>query len=269
VTEHTEHGAAIDTVIDEPIVGILGGMGPLATADFYMKLIASTPATRDQEHLRVVMWADPTVPDRSTGLLGNGADATPWLVRGGQMLAAMGASFIAMPCNTAHAYLPRVQPQVAIPFLHMMDEAATAVEIRYPLVERVGLLATTATIERGLYAEWFARHHIEVAVPDAARQALVMEAIAAVKAGDSMGDSTARSRGAAATAQVREAADYLVTHRAELLVLGCTELPLIFRERDAPIRVLDPTQILAEAVVRKAGRVPQSSHIATQEAAHD
>jgi len=260
----TEHGAAIDTPIDEPIVGILGGMGPLATADFYMKLIASTAATRDQEHLRVVMWADPTVPDRSRGLLGNGVDATPWLVRGGQMLAAMGANFIAMPCNTAHAYLPRVQPQVAIPFLHMMDEAATAVEIRYPLIERVGLLATTATVELGLYAEWFARHHIEVAVPDAARQALVMEAIAAVKAGD----STAGSRGTAATAWVREAADYLVAQRTELLVLGCTELPLIFRERDAPIRVLDPTQILAEAAVRKAGRVPQLTHPTMQETVH-
>ena len=95
------------TIVDEPIVGILGGMGPLATADFYTKLILATPATRDQEHLRVVMWADPTVPDRSVGILGDGPDATPWLVRGGQMLAAMGAAFIAMPCNTAHAYLPR------------------------------------------------------------------------------------------------------------------------------------------------------------------
>jgi len=256
----TEHDALINELSDEPIVGILGGMGPLATADFYTKLIASTPATRDQEHLRVVMWADPTVPDRTTGLLSGGVDATPWLVRGGQMLAAMGASFIAMPCNTAHAYLPRVQPQVPIPFLHMMDEAATAVEIRYPLVERVGLLATTATVELGLYAEWFARHHIEVAVPDTVRQALVMEAIAAVKAGNV---------GAAATARVREAAEYLVGQRAELLILGCTELPLIFGERDAPIRVLDPTQTLAEAAVRKAGRFPNLPHPAMQEVAHD
>lgn len=248
------------TIVDEPIVGILGGMGPLATADFYTKLILATPATRDQEHLRVVMWADPTVPDRSAGILGDGPDATPWLVRGGQMLAAMGAAFIAMPCNTAHAYLPHVQPEVPIPFLHMMDEAATAVEVRYPLVERVGLLATTATVTLGLYAEWFARHHIEVAVPDAARQERVMQAIARVKAGDT---------GSAATALVREAAEYLVGQRAELLITGCTELPLIFRDGDGTVPVLDPTQILAEAAVRRAGRIPRSSSARMAEAAHD
>ncbi len=72
-----------------------------------------------------------------------------------------------------------------------------------------------------------------------------------------------------ATARVREAADYLVGQRAELLILGCTELPLIFGARDAPIPVLDPTQTLAEAAVRKTGRIPHVPHPAMQEAAHD
>ena len=229
-----------------PVIGILGGMGPLATADFYAKLIAATPATRDQEHLPVVMWADPTVPDRTEGL-GEGRDPTPWLVRGGRNLAAMGASFIAMPCNTAHAYLSRVQSQVPVPFLHMIEETAAAVEMRYPAVERVGLLATTGTIRLGMYVEWFATHHIEVVTPDDAMQAQVMTAIRRVKAGDA---------GPEATALVAEVAEWLVAHGAAVLVAGCTELPLIFREGDAAVPILDPTRLLAEAAVRRAGRKP-------------
>lgn len=235
------------------IVGILGGMGPAATADLYSKIIAATPATRDQEHLHIVIWADPAIPDRSDALLHGGADPTPLLVHGARQLATMGADFIAMPCNTAHAFLPRIAAAATVPFIHMMDETAAWIEIRYPLVERVGLLATTGTVALGLYQEWFARHHIEVAVPDDARQAKVMEAIHRVKAGD---------MGPGVTVLVRAAADYLVGQRAELLITGCTELPLIFRDGDGSVPIVDPTQVLAEAVVRRAARERISAGIA-------
>lgn len=231
-------------MVPGPVVGILGGMGPLATADFYAKLIAATPATRDQEHIPVVMWADPTVPDRSAGLDG-GPDPTPWLVRGGRNLAAMGATFIAMPCNSAHAYLPRLQPAVPIPFLHMMGETAAAVAMGYGNVERVGLLATVGTVRAGLYAAAFAAHNVAVIAPDEARQAHVTAAIARVKAGDT---------GPEATALVAAAAAWLVDAGAAVLLTGCTELPLIFRDGDAVVPVLDPTHALAEATVRRAGR---------------
>src|SRR5436305_14021021 len=98
-----------------PIAGILGGMGPAATADLYQKIIAATPATRDQEHIPVVIWADPTVPDRTPAVLDGGEDPTPWLLRGAERLVAMGAAFIAVPCNTAHAFFPRIAPQISLP----------------------------------------------------------------------------------------------------------------------------------------------------------
>ncbi len=229
--------------MQRPIVGILGGMGPAATADLYAKIIAATPAARDQDHLHLVIWADPTVPDRTEALLDGGEDPTPWLLNGARKLADMGASFIAVPCNTAHAFLPRIAPEVPVPFLHMMEEVAATVEIQFPLVERVGLLATTGTVSIGLYQEAFARHHIEVAVPDEANQRQVMAAIHRVKAGDI---------GAEVTALVRAAADYLIGQGAELLVTGCTELPLVFRDGDARVPVLDPTAVLAAAIVRRA-----------------
>lgn len=233
--------------MQRPIVGILGGMGPAATADLYSKIIAATPAERDQDHLHVVIWADPTVPDRSTALLHGGEDPTPWLRRGAEMLVAMGASFIAVPCNTAHAFLPRIADAIPVPFLHMMEETATAIEVAHPMIERVGLLATSGTIAAGLYQEWFARHHIEVAVPDDDLQdRCVMRAIHLVKSGQ-----TARD----VTALVGEAAQHLIDHGAEAVITGCTELPLIFKDGDASVPVIDPTTLLAGAIVRRAQRI--------------
>ncbi|MHB8648248.1 MAG: cysteate racemase, partial [Thermomicrobiales bacterium] len=230
--------------MQRPIVGILGGMGPAATADLYTKIIAATPATRDQDHLHIVIWADPTVPDRSTALLHGGEDPTPWLIRGAAQLVAMGASLIAVPCNTAHAFFPALERAIAVPFVHMMDEIASSVEVMYPSVERVGLLATTGTIASGLYQEWFATHHIEVVVPnDDLQERVVMGAIHRVKAGQ-IGQETTRL--------LLEAAEYLIEHGAEALIAGCTELPLVFRDGDASVPIIDPTRVLAEAVVRRA-----------------
>ena len=230
--------------MQRPIVGILGGMGPAATADLYAKIIAATPATRDQDHLHIVIWADPTVPDRSHALLHGGEDPTPWLLRGATQLVAIGAAFIAVPCNTAHAFFPALEAAIPVPLLHMMDETATAVEIAYPSVERVGLLATTGTIASGLYQQWFVKHHIEVVVPnDSLQERSVMGAIHRVKAGET---------GRETTHLLAEAATSLLEHGAEALVAGCTELPLIFRDGDAAVPVIDPTRVLAEAVVRRA-----------------
>lgn len=228
----------------QPIVGILGGMGPAATADLYTKIIAATSAERDQDHLHVVIWADPTVPDRSTALLHGGEDPTPWLRRGAKKLAEIGASFIAVPCNTAHAFLPRIATDIPVPFLHMMEETATAIEVAHPTIERVGLLATSGTVAAGLYQEWFARHHIEVIVPDDDTQTrCVMRAIRYVKAAQT---------GQEVTALVREAAQYLINYGAEAVITGCTELPLVFRDGDAPVPVIDPTTVLAASIVRRA-----------------
>jgi len=230
--------------MQRPIVGILGGMGPAATADLYMKIIAATPATRDQDHLHVVIWADPTVPDRSDALLHGGADPSPWLLRGAIQLVAMGAAFIAVPCNTAHAFFPSIEREITVPLMHLMDETASAVELTHPSIERVGLLATTGAIASGLYQEWFARHHIEVIVPnDDLQERAVMGAIHRVKAGRTGRDTTD---------MLSEAAVSLVEHGAEALIAGCTELPLVFRDGDASVPVIDPTRVLAEAIVRRA-----------------
>ncbi|MDQ2783958.1 MAG: amino acid racemase, partial [Chloroflexota bacterium] len=161
------------------------------------------------------------------------------------------AALIAVPCNTAHAFFPAIEPTITVPILHMMDETATAVEIAYPSTERVGLLATTGTIASGLYQEWFAKHHIEVVVPnDDLQERVVMGAIHRVKAGTTGQDTTN---------MLAEVAGSLVEQGAEALIAGCTELPLVFRDGDASVPVIDPTRVLAEAIVRRAAIMTRSS----------
>ncbi|HET7037665.1 MAG TPA: amino acid racemase, partial [Thermomicrobiaceae bacterium] len=106
------------------VIGILGGMGPLATADLYRKIIEVTPARTDQEHLHVIIDADPSIPERTTALLHGGEDPTPKLIAGARRLAAAGVDFIIVPCNTAHAFLPRVEAAVDVPFISMIEETA-------------------------------------------------------------------------------------------------------------------------------------------------
>jgi aspartate racemase len=230
------------------IIGILGGMGPLATADLYTKIIRATPATRDQEHLHVIIDADPTVPDRSAFLRGLGPDPLPKLTAGAQRLERIGAAFIAIPCNTAHAFLPALRERVGIPILDMVAETAARVRRDYPQVRRVGILATRGTIESGLYHAALRAEGLEPLHPGPDDQdRLVSAAIAAVKAGDT---------GSAVGALLAEAGRRLAAAGAEVLLAACTEIPLALTQALVPVPLLDPTQVLAEAAVREGSVVP-------------
>ena len=235
---------AADGAARRAVIGILGGMGPLATADLYTKIIQRTAAGSDQEHIPVVIHADPRVPDRTAALLRGGEDPTPWLVHGAQALAAQGATFIVMPCNTAHAFLPRVQPDVERPFLSMIDAAADAVARDVPGARVVGLLATNGTIASDIYQRALRQRGLETIVPDDESQAeRVMAAIATVKAGQ---------YGREATALLVEAADGLVARGAQVLLAACTEIPLVLRARDVSAPLIDATDELARAAVETA-----------------
>jgi aspartate racemase len=225
-------------------VGILGGMGPLATAAFYRKIIERTPARCDQDHLHVVVWADPSVPDRSTALTVGGADPTPWLIHGAQQLEAMGAQVIATPCNAAHAFLPKVRASVRAHVIDMI--AATVAELRraHPAVRTVGVLASEGTVRARLYHQPLERAGLRALVPDATSQrSEVTAVIRAVKAGDT---------GPGCRALIGRAAQALRARGAEALVAGCTEFPLVLDSGNAGIPVIDPTVVLARTVIDSA-----------------
>lgn len=226
------------------VIGILGGMGPAATADFYAKLVSMTPGRTDQDHLKTVIWSDPTIPDRTEALLGDGPDPTPWLLNGGRVLREAGATVIAIPCNTAHAFVPRIRDHLGLPIVHMIDEVAGHLAAARPPVRTAGLLATTGTIRAGLYQEWLARVGIGLLLPDSASQdGEVMAAIRAVKAGE---------RGLAAAGPLTRAAHRLIERGADAIIAGCTEIPLGLAPDAVPVPLVDPAVVLARTLIRRS-----------------
>lgn len=225
-----------------PLVGILGGMGPAATADFYSKLIAATPAATDQEHLRVMIWADPTVPDRSVAITRDGEDPTSHLIAGAQQLADAGASFYVVACNGAHAFLPRVRQEVALDYLSIIEVTAEHVS-SLPYAKQAGLLATDATLQSDLYQQALDRAGVKPVVPTAEDQRTVMETIYAVKSGRLHDEQRA------ALAAV---AERMVTSGADVIIAACTEIPLAITEEESPRPLIDPAYLLANRVVQEA-----------------
>lgn len=225
------------------IIGILGGMGPAATADFYAKLVSATPGSSDQDHLRTVIWSDPTIPDRTEALLGDGPDPTPWLLDGSRVLREAGATVIAIPCNTAHAFVPRIAEHVGLPIVHMIGEVARHLGTLRPRIHTAGLLATTGTVRAGLYQEWLDRFGIRLVLPDATSQDHeVMNAIHAMKAGHH-DDAT--------TARLADAARRLTGQGAQAVIAGCTEIPLGLPADAVDVPLVDPALVLAQALVRR------------------
>lgn len=234
---------------ESPLVGVLGGMGPAATVDFYSKLIAATPASADQDHLRVMIWADPSVPDRSAAITGTGDDPTDSLAFGVQRLKDAGAAFYVVTCNGAHAFLPEVKRRVDLEYLSMIDVTSDYIA-SLPYVSSAGLLATDATLAAGLYQRTFARAGVSPIVPQSIDQHTVMELIYAVKAG------TVTASQKHALVQVAES---LVEDGADVIVAACTEIPLALSAENSPRPLIDPSLILANQVVQKASAISLES----------
>ena len=227
-------------------IGILGGMGPLATADLFQKITLHTAAIFDQDHPRVCIDSNTNIADRTAALLHGGTDPVPEMLKSAQRLESMGADFLIMPCNTAHNYYHAVAGSVSIPVLHMIAITRDALVARG--VRCAGLLATDGTIQTGIYQRTFAGSGVELLTPDnEADQAAVMDVIYnGVKAGDLSHDPSA----------FRAACEHLLARGAEVLILGCTELPLAFRLYsldDTQFPSIDPTLELALAAIRAAG----------------
>jgi aspartate racemase len=227
-----------------PRIGVLGGMGPMATADFLAKLTRATPAQRDQDHFPVTIESASHIPDRVAALEGRGEDPLPALLAVAQRLVDAGCDLIAMPCNTAHLWHAAIAAQVSVPILHIAD----AVAERLGAVQVVGLMGTTATLASGLYQQRMGSGLGWVLPTPEEMQSQVMPGVAAVKRDDMP----------AARALLRPVAQRLAAGGVGALVLGCTEIPLALSQADVDVPVIDATAALAEATVAAAMRWMQS-----------
>lgn len=220
----------------------------MATAHFYRRLIERTPAHRDQEHLPVAIWADPTVPDRTEALLGRGPSPLSAMLTGVSWLAQVRATCVAIPCNTAHAYLDALRARTDVPILDMVSAALEACRSLRPSLDRIGILATEGTRLTRLYDVAGARLDLRIIhVRPATQMHHVNRAIADVK----QGGDTARARSAIAVA-VGELHDA----GAEMTVAACTEIPLVVDAAQRIMPVLDSTAALADQAIATLHRGP-------------
>ena len=230
-------------------LGVIGGVGPAATVDFMNKIIRNTTAARDQEHLKLVVEHNPQIPDRTDSLIGTGPDPTVAIYSACKKLEADDADLIAIPCNTAHAFVERIQPYLSIPIVNMLFETVDYIDRHHRNCKTIGLLATSGTVASRVYHDAVANTGFALIVPDEANQEKVMRAIygeQGVKAGYTEG---------ICREDLMQAIDHLVGCGAQAIILGCTELPLLLEQSERfsvagkDIVVLDPTEILARKCV--------------------
>jgi aspartate racemase len=223
------------------LLGILGGMGPLAGAAFATRLVALTPAERDQDHVPTLLCNDPRVPDRSSARLGQGEDPLEAMLAGLRLLERAGASLIAIPCNTAHLWYEQMAARTDVPLLHIVEAVCEDLE-RLGVRGPVGLMGTPATLKLGLYQQPLRERGFEVLVPDDAGLAQCVAAIAAVKG----------NRPDQAFAPAAQCIRGLLARGAQAVVLGCTELPLAVphdRRGELNVVLTDSIDALAKAAL--------------------
>jgi aspartate racemase len=222
------------------MIGILGGMGPEATLDLYRHILSLTPATKDQDHIPVLIYSNPKIPDRTAAIAGKGESPLGYLVESAKLLERGGAGIIAMPCNASHYFLPEIRTQVGIPILDMIAATCSRFYTLRPGAKTVGLLATLGTIRSGVYHKALSEAGIDVLTPNEGDQEKIQAGIAQVKAG----------RHNRSTQEAFQCIGKRLTEAgARAVILGCTEIPLAFDPNEVDYLSLNSTRILAEASV--------------------
>ncbi|WP_409307327.1 aspartate/glutamate racemase family protein [Pectobacterium sp. B1J-3] len=228
------------------LIGVLGGMGPLATVDLLQKIIEQTPANCDQEHVPIIAWNVPQIPDRQRALAGTGESPLPVLLSAIRQLNQLPVSHIVIPCNTAHHWFDELAAESDVPVLHIADATLAWTEqfasVSLQAQQKIGLIATQGTLSAGWYQQRFAAKGVVTLEPNEQEMnSLFVPGCYAVKRGE-------LQRGGELLEQL---ALRLIERGAQRLVLACTEVPLALtavKSRWLDISI-DPTQALAQVCV--------------------
>lgn len=224
------------------MIGVLGGMGPLATVDFFNKVLAATPAKGDVDHVPLLIQSDPRIAPRPAAILSGERSPLPDLIAGRDRLIAAGATALAMPCNTAHYWYADLLNGCKVPFLSIVEASVAELEPLAHAGSTIGIIATRATIAAQIFDSALNRLGYPVLLPDESTMTkLVLPGIELVKAGDAM-------RGGA---HIEAAVQALLDQGARAIILACTETPLALDAIQSPLRsrCVDSTAALARCCV--------------------
>ncbi len=225
----------------EKIIGIIGGMGPEAAASLFLKILRLTGAEKDQDHFHIIMDSNPRVPDRTTSILRGGDGLVRAIVAMGKNLQKAEASVAGIACITSHYFMKEIRQGLSIPILDALEETRRHVKKYYSEIGSVGVLATSGTVSTRLFDSYLQNHRILYPQPDTQEQK-VMEAIYGPQGIKSGHKEAPRDLLLAASRE-------LIDGGARLLLAGCTEIPLALEKQDLPVPLVDPMEILAQALI--------------------
>ncbi|MGJ3353160.1 aspartate/glutamate racemase family protein [Providencia sp. Je.9.19] len=219
------------------LIGVLGGMGPAATVDLFNKFVTFTTANNDQEHIPLIISSIPDIPDRTEALLNHGISPLPAMTDYLKRLEGAGAECIIIPCNTAHFWFSELKKSCHVEMLNIIE--TTMKEVLLTKKKSIGLLATNATLYMNLYQKNIEDKGLNCITPDVKNQKKVMESIYLLKSGDFN----------LAETLMKEQASLLFSQGAEIIVLGCTEVPVILANevKNSPDKYIDSTGSLVRA----------------------
>lgn len=220
-------------------LGVIGGLGPLASAYFMELLVAVTDAKTEQEHVNAILMSLPSIPDRTAFILGQSKHSpAPCMMQAAKTLASLDVSFLCAPCITSHYFYEEISHSVSVPFLNMISITGEA--LTRENVQKVGLLATTGTVKTGIFQKELSQRNISLLLPDRMEQEDVMHLIYQnLKAGEPF----ERKR-------FEWVASSLKKKGAQKIILGCTELSLVQKEMKLDDCFVDPLTLLAVAAVQ-------------------
>jgi aspartate racemase len=226
------------------MLGVIGGMGPAATADFFAKLIEETPAAREEDHVPTLIVSDPRVPGRPAAILDGGASPLPALRAIRDKLINAGATMLAMPCNTAHYWYDELTRDCPVPFVSIVDASCDAVTALAAPGGAIGLIGTRATLSSQIFERKLARSGHPALLPTGAELAqAILPSIRLVKEG----------RAVQAGELLAPVVQALLDRGAVAVILACTETPIALDAIVSPLRArcADSNRALARACVAR------------------
>ena len=228
--------------MNDKIIGIIGGMGPEATADLYLKIIKNTKAKKDQDHFRVIIDSNVKIPDRTQAILHNGEDPTPYLIQTAKNLDKLSVDVACIPCITAHYFYEAVQESVSFKIINIIEEVVEYIKKYYPNIRKVGILSTTGTIKTELFNQYLKDYTIVYPTTEI-QEKNVMKAI--------YGEKGIKSGGEPEYARklLVEAGEKVISRGAEVIIAGCTEIGLVLDKDSFDVETLDLLEIASTILI--------------------
>lgn len=226
----------------QKIIGIVGGMGPLASCDLYRKIIMNTKASRDSDHIHVIVDSNTKIPDRTDAILYHGKSPLPMLIESARKLEQMGAEIIIIACNTSHFFIDEIRECVHCEVISIIE--AVYEEVKRKELQSISLFATEGTAKTGIYQSVFKEGNLKLRVSNDEEQKIITDLIYnGIKKGNYEYDGAAFQ-------------NLIIKQSLEgeqAFILGCTELPIAVSLYHIEGNFIDPSLCLAHVAIIKAG----------------